>query len=229
MTQMTILLVDDHPLFLEGLQNLLRARGIAVVGMASDGRQALELARDLNPDVVLMDIQMPVYDGLTATRLIKAEMPAIKIVMLTVSADDEHLFEAIKSGASGYLLKSLDADQFFDLLDGVIRGEAALPRNLAARVLQEFAQQAKRSMPAVEVEENDSESDLTPRQIDVLQLVAQGLSNREIADRLFVAESTVKYHMREILSKLHLRNRGQVIAYALREGLVSGTSAPSDP
>lgn len=228
MTEMTILLVDDHPLFLEGLQNLLRARGIGVVGMASDGMQALEMARSLKPSVILMDIQMPICDGLTATRLIKAEMPGIKIVMLTVSADDEHLFEAIKCGASGYLLKSLDADQFFDLLDGVIRGEAALPRNLAARVLQEFAQQAQRSTAPTETDETSTESDLTPRQIDVLQLVAQGLSNREIADRLFIAESTVKYHMREILSKLHLRNRGQVIAYALREGLIPGNTAPPD-
>lgn len=219
MAAMRVLLIDDHPLFLEGLQNLLTARGIEVVGTANDGLDALAQARTLHPDVILMDIQMPHSDGLEATRLIKTEMPDIKIVMLTVSADDEHLFEAIKSGASGYLLKNLEADRFFELLAGVAQGEAPMSRDLAARVLQEFANQAQRAEPASEVEEDPN--DLTSRQTEVLQLVAQGLTNKEIAAALVITERTVKYHMSEILQKLHLQNRAQVIAYAVRTGLVT--------
>jgi len=145
-----ILLVDDHPLFREGLQNLLSAHGIEVLGTADDGLEALEKARALRPDVILMDVQMPRCDGLAATRLIKAEMPDVKIVMLTVSEEDEDLFEAIKSGASGYLVKSLDADRFFQLLAGLERGEAPLSPGLAARILEEFARSAAGAGPAAE-------------------------------------------------------------------------------
>jgi len=226
MASMKVLLVDDHPLFLEGLRNLLIARGIEVVGIASDGLEALAQARALRPNVILMDIQMPRCDGLEATRLIKTELPDIKIVMLTVSADDENLFEAIKSGASGYLLKNLEADRFFDLLSGVAQGEAPMSRDLAARVLEEFAHQARKAEAAREVEAEDPDT-LTPRQMEVLQLVAQGLTNKEIAAALYVTERTVKYHMSEILQKLHLQNRAQVIAYAVRTGLVNDkNSAP---
>lgn len=222
---MKVLLVDDHPLFLEGLRNLLTARGIEVIGTANDGLEALDQARALRPDVVLMDIEMPRCNGLEATRLIKTEMPDIKIVMLTVSADDEHLFEAIKSGAAGYLLKNLEAERFFDLLSGVARGEAAISRDLAAKVLTEFAHQGERSQTVTAAKE-DSEA-LTLRQTEVLQLAVQGLTNKEIAASLFVTERTVKYHMSEILQKLHLRNRVEVIAYAVRTGLVSGESSAS--
>lgn len=223
---MKVLLVDDHPLFLEGLRNLLTARGIEVIGTASDGLEALDQTRTLRPDVVLMDIEMPRCNGLKATRLIKTEMPDIKIVMLTVSADDEHLFEAIKSGAAGYLLKNLAADRFFDLLSGVARGEAAISRDLAARVLAEFAHQGERSR-AVAAAKEDTDA-LTLRQTEVLQLAVQGLTNKEIADSLFVTERTVKYHMSEILQKLHLRNRAEVIAYAMRTGLVSDKNSASE-
>lgn len=226
MESMKVLLVDDHPLFLEGLRNLLTARGIEVVGTASNGLEALGQARALCPDVVLMDIEMPRCNGLEATRLIKAEMPDIKIVMLTVSADDEHLFEAIKSGAAGYLLKNLEADRFFNLLSGVARGEAAISRDLAARVLAEFAHQGERPQTVIAAKE-DTDA-LTLRQTEVLQLVIQGLTNKEIADSLFVTERTVKYHMSEILQKLHLRNRAEVIAYAMRTGLVSDENSTSD-
>lgn len=227
MAPMKVLLVDDHPLFLEGLRNLLIARGIEVVGIANDGLEALAQARALRPDVILMDIQMPRCDGLEATRLIKTELPDIKIVMLTVSADDEHLFEAIKSGASGYLLKNLEADRFFDLLSGVAQGEAPMSRDLAARVLEEFAHQARKAEAAREVEAEDPDT-LTPRQMEVLQLVAQGLTNKEIAAALYVTERTVKYHMSEILQKLHLQNRAQVIAYAVRTGLVNDNNSASE-
>ncbi|MBM4466399.1 MAG: response regulator transcription factor [Chloroflexi bacterium] len=214
---MKILLVDDHPLFREGLQNLLSAHGIEVLGTADDGLEALEKARALRPDVILMDVQMPRCDGLAATRLIKAEMPDVKIVMLTVSEEDEDLFEAIKSGASGYLVKSLDADRFFQLLAGLERGEAPLSPGLAARILEEFARSAAGAGPAAEA---GKVAELTPGQIEVLTLVAQGMTYREVGETLHLSERTVKYHMGQILERLHLENRAQVIAYAARMGLV---------
>jgi two-component system NarL family response regulator len=212
-----VLLVDDHPLFLEGLQNLLAARGIEVVGTASDGLEALEKVRALRPDVILMDVQMPRCDGLVATRLIKAEMPTVKIVMLTVSEEDEDLFEAIKSGASGYLLKSLDADKFFKLLSGLEQGEAPLSPGLAGKVLEEFARSAALAGPAAEA---GKVAELTPGQMEVLTLVAQGMTYKDVGETLCLSERTVKYHMGEILERLHLENRAQVIAYAARMGLV---------
>jgi len=216
---MKVLLVDDHPLFLEGLQNLLRARSIEVVGTAQDGREALTQTRLLRPDVILMDIHMPRCDGLEATRLIKREMPEVQIVILTMSAEDQYLFEAIKEGASGYLLKSLHADQFFDLLSGLARGEAPMTRDLAAKILTEFAHQAHaQASPATT---QDAPDTLTERQLEVLQLMAQGQTNQEIAERMFITERTVKHHISEILQKLHLRNRVQVVAYAVRTGMVN--------
>jgi len=218
---MKVLLVDDHLLFLEALQNLLAARGIEVAGTARDGLDALAQARALRPDVILMDIGMPRCDGLAATRVIKAELPDVKIVMLTVSAEDEDLFEAIKSGASGYLLKSLDAGQFFELLSDLEQGEVALSTGMAARVLEEFVRQAGRAEPATEVGEEDTPG-LTPRQREVLTLVARGLKYKEVGAALCLSESTIKYHMGEILERLHLRNRAQAIAYAARSGLAEG-------
>lgn len=231
---MKVLLADDHALFLEGLQNLLAARGVEVAGVARDGFEALEKARRLRPDVVLMDIHMPRCDGLEATRLIRAELPGVQVVILSSSAEDAQLFEAIKSGASGYLLKSLDAEEFFALLDGLARGEAPMSRDLAAKILAEFAQQANRAAapaapPAIppaadraadRAAEGESVDALTERQVEVLQRIVQGDTNPEIADALFITERTVKYHIREILQKLHLRNRAQMVAWAMRSGLV---------
>jgi two-component system NarL family response regulator len=218
---MKVLLADDHALFKEGLRNLLLAHGVDVVGSARDGLEALALARTLNPDIILMDIRMPRCDGLEATRLIKTELPDIKIVMLTTSASDDDLFEAIKSGASGYLLKSLDAEQFFELLDGVSNGEAAITPDLAGHILKEFAHPTAKSEPAIAGLTSDNLDHLTERQTEVLQKVVDGLPYKEIARALNITERTVKYHMREILQKLHLQNKSQVIAYALRTGLVS--------
>jgi two-component system NarL family response regulator len=226
---MKVLLVDDHPLFLEGLQNLLRSRGVEIAGSAQDGLDALQKARQLQPDVILMDIHMPRCNGIEATRLIKAEMPQVHIVMLTMSADDQHLFEAIKGGASGYLLKSLHADQFFELLSGLARGEAPVTRDLAAKILIEFAQQARPPAPpsqsASSIPDEESLDRLTERQIEVLQRIVQGQTNQEIAAALYITERTVKYHITEILQKLHLRNRAQMVAYALRTGIVNDGSA----
>ncbi len=219
---MKILLADDHALFLEGLKNLLTGRGFQVVGRAQNGLEALEKARALMPDVILMDIRMPVCDGLAATRLIKAERPEIKIVMLTTSTDEADLFEAIKSGACGYLLKSLEADPFVTYLEGVGRGEAAISRELAGALLKEFARQDQDARRRNDMENgNRGDTGLTPRQVEILQLVAQGLPYKDVADRLCLSEHTIKYHMGEILQRLHLKNREEVVAYAARMGLSS--------
>lgn len=210
---MRLLLVDDHALFLEGLRNLLEARGVQVLGAAHDGLEALEQTRALHPDVIIMDIQMPRCNGLEATRLIKSEFPDIKIVMLTVSGDDQDLFEAVKSGAAGYVIKNLDAHQFFELLSGLEKGEAPLSPGLAAKIMNEFARQS--SAPAAPSAAPDRH-ELTPRQIELLTLVAQGLTYKEVAAALNIAEPTVKYHMGEIVARLHLKNRAQAIAYAER-------------
>ncbi len=214
---MKVLLVDDHPLFLDGLRNLLTAHGVEVLGLAHNGLEALDKARTLRPEVILMDIHMPQLDGLTALRLIKAELPEIKIVMLTMSAEDEDLFEAIKSGACGYLLKTQDTDEFFVLLQDVARGETALSPEIAARILSEFGRQASVAQALGDQEQHAS---LSPRQIEVLTLVAHGLTYKEVGAKLCLAERTIKYHMGEIVARLHLENRTQVIEYARRTGLV---------
>ena len=216
-----VLLVDDHGLFLEGLQNLLHAGGFEVVGAARDGLEALRLARALHPDVILMDVRMPNCDGLTATRLIQAEMPEIKIVMLTTSTEDEDLFEAIKSGASGYLLKNLEPNQLFDYLSGLGRGEAPISRELSARLLREFASQAAAldEQAANGLSGGPAGAGLSPRQREILALVAAGQSYKQVGAALNLSEHTVKYHVGEILERLHLKNRAEVVAYALRRGL----------
>ena len=218
---MKLLLVDDHALFLQSLKVLLSTSGYEVVGTASDGMRALDQARVLHPDLILMDIEMPRCDGLTATRLIKAEMAQVKIVILTVSVSDEHLFQAIKSGASGYLLKSQSADRFLEMVGQVEHGGAALPPQLAARLLEEFARQAQHTS-ALGVQ--DAPANLTPRQVEILTLVSQGLTYLEIGESLHLSEPTVRYHMGQIMDRLHLQNRAQVIAYAARHGLTN-----SDP
>ncbi len=215
---MKTLLVDDHPLFLDGLKNLLTLRGIEVVGTARDGMEALEKARALQPEIILMDIQMPNLDGLAATRLIKAELPHVKIVMLTMSAEDGDLFEAIKCGACGYLHKTLDVDEFFSLFQGLTRGEVPLSSGLASKVLEEFARE---SMKSKSIKPSEAKTDvLSARQIQVLTLVAQGLTYKEVGAKLCLAERTIKYHIGEIIERLHLENRSQVIQYARSMKLV---------
>lgn len=212
---MRTLLVDDHALFRAGIASLLRAWGLEVVGQAGDGLEALTAARRLRPDLILMDIEMPNCNGLEATRLIKAEMPEIRIVIVTVSDDDEHLFEAVKSGAEGYLLKGMAEDELERTLDAIAAGEPALSRGLAAKLLDEFARLA-RAEPARKAPGGE----LTAREREVLQRVADGATNRQVAEALVLSEHTVHFHMRNILQKLHLRNRAQAVAYAVRTGLV---------
>lgn len=211
---MRILLADDHALFRDGLSSLLKAWGMEVVGEASDGLEAVDKARLLQPDLILMDVNMPRCDGLEATRRIKAQMPQIKVVMLTVSDDSDDLFDAIKSGAQGYMLKDLSSDQFMEMIQRVARGEVALSPALATRIWNEFSKEkAKRRTET-------GEESLTAREMDVLHLIAEGKSNKEVASLLHISENTANYHVKNILAKLHLRNRAQVVAYAYREGIL---------
>ena len=215
---MRVLIADDHGLFRDGMRSLLEARGIDVVGEARNGREAIELALQLRPEIVLMDLSMPVMNGLEATRLLSAQAPEIRVIVVTASEDDGNLFEAIKSGAQGYIFKNLEAEQFFPLMEGVTRGEPALTPKLAAKLLQEFA---RPTAAAAQPAEAPLAEGLTAREREVLELLVTGVtSNRELADRLVVSENTVRYHLRNILDKLHVQNRAQVIAFAVRSGLV---------
>ena len=209
---MRVLVADDHSLFRDGIVSLLEAAGFDVVGQAGDGRVAVEMALRLRPDLVLMDIAMPQMTGLEALRLIKAESQEMQVVMLTVSDDHADLLEAIKAGAQGYLLKNLNASEFLEMLAGLEHGEAAITRKTAARLIEGFADLSRlRSGPL------DS---LTQREIETLRLVAEGLSNKAIAQALFVSENTVKYHMKNILQKLCVQNRTEAATYAHRAGLL---------
>jgi DNA-binding NarL/FixJ family response regulator len=222
MEPLRILLVDDHILFRKGLASLLASRpGVKVVGEAGDGLEAIDRARETRPDLILMDIGMPNCNGLEATRCIKCEMPGVQIIMLTVSDDDQDLFAAIKWGAQGYLLKNMEPGELFDMLDGARRGEAAISGVLAAKILQEFRE------PGQDVSQQaEARDELTPREIDVLEQIVQGVSNKEIAVALSISENTVKIHLRNILEKLHLQNRIQAAVYAVREGLVDDSLPP---
>jgi DNA-binding NarL/FixJ family response regulator len=251
---MRVLLADDHRLLVEGLSNLLQAHGVEIAGVARDGFEAVARTRELAPDVVLMDIRMPGCDGLAATRLIKAELPQVPIVILTTSTEDDDLFEAIKSGANGYLLKSMDAEALVEALTDALAGVPPLAPGLAARLLAEFAREARESAspgagePGPEPLELTGQLPvaaqapdpgpnrvgatagasattaatprpeppelLTGRQLEILQLVAEGLSYKEIGHRVFLSPRTVKYHMAEIMRKLHLESRAKVLAYA---------------
>jgi DNA-binding NarL/FixJ family response regulator len=211
---MRVLIADDHALFRDGLRSLLEARGIEVVAEARNGQEAIELATLHRPDIVLMDLGMPVLHGLAATRLLLADEPDINVVVVTASEEDADLFEAIKSGAQGYLHKDMEADDLISFLEGVLRGEPALTPALARKLLREFAH------PTPDPTEQESDK-LTVREREVLELMVQGVvSNRALAERLSVSENTIKYHLRQILRKLHLQNRAQVVAYALRHKLV---------
>lgn len=209
-----ILLVDDNTLFAYGLRNLLMVRGFPVVGIAHNGLEAVEKARTLQPDMILMDIEMPVCDGLKATRLLKAEFPNIQIVMLTISEDDDHLFEAIKSGAAGYLLKNLDSDELCELLSGIAYDEPPLSPGLATRILREFAAQDSRMM---HMGAPHNGKQLTPHEVEVLTLVAQGYTYQEVGKALNFSERAIKYHMAGIIQRLQVKNRTEAIAYALQK------------
>jgi len=213
---MRILIVDDHVLVRDGIASLLTAEGFEVVGQAQDGLEALHKAREVRPDLVLMDITMPGVGGLEATRLLQAEMPQVAVVILTVSDDEGDLFEAIRSGARGYLLKDLKPTEFFDSLRAIARGEAVIPQRLASRILEEFRKLSRQAQP------ERPEEALTPREREILGRIASGATYKEVAQALHVSENTIKFYMRKILDKLHLQRRAQVVAWAARHGLTPG-------
>ena len=208
---MRTVLVDDHALFRDGVASLLLAWGHEVVGQASDGGEAIELVDRTSPDVVLMDVRMPNVSGLEATARIKERHPEVAIVMLTVSEEEADLFRAIKAGAQGYLLKNLEAPQLRAMLEGVARGEPAITPATAARIIDEFLRTPGHPKPTQK---------LTDRELEVLKLVTAGQRNREIAVELGISENTVKFHLKNIVEKLHAQNRAELAARAVREGLV---------
>ena len=208
---MRIILVDDHALFRDGLASLLERSGHEVIAQLENGQQAIELICNMNPDLVLMDIRMPKVDGITALQKIKEVCPETLVVMLTISDTDADLFAAIQAGADGYLLKGLNTNEFLEMLAGLERGEAAITRIMTTRLLAGMRQIEKQSQI------NDK---LTPREIQILNLLGKGLSNHQIADQLFISENTVKYHVRNLLGKLGVKNRTEAVSYALREGLI---------
>ncbi|RME46470.1 MAG: DNA-binding response regulator [Caldilineae bacterium] len=215
---MKILLVDDHVLFREGVATLLNAQpDMVVLGEAASAKEAVVKARQLKPDIILMDISLPGDDGLEAARQILAEQPEVNIVFLTAHEDDERLFEAIKLGGKGYMLKNTRTADILAMLRGVERGEAAITRRLAARVLSEFARLQSRLEQMGPSQDEDLL--LTPREQEILRLVATGASNKQIADQLVLSVSTIKNHIRNIFRKLHLKNRREAVAYARRHGL----------
>lgn len=204
------LLVEDHALFRDGLRTLIGMQSdMEVVGEAEDAPSAVALARALQPDVVLMDIDLPGADGIVATREIKTELPDTTIVMFTVFDDVTKLFEAVRAGAHGYLVKNIRSEELLEQLRGIARGEAPISRPMATRILEEFRRGAEQAEPEVL---------LTQREIEVLELVSARNSNRDIAVQLAISENTVKNHLKNILSKLHLKSRRQAAAYGLAKG-----------
>ena len=212
-----VLIVDDHALFRRGLQMVLENEpDIDVVGEGGDGQEAIDMAEKSTPDVVLMDVRMPKHSGIEATRQIKDMLPSTKILMLTISDEEGDLYEAIKAGASGYLLKEISIEEVADAVRSVHQGQSLISPSMASKLLTEFAAMVKRADERTQV----PGPRLTERELEVLKLVAKGLNNRDIGSELFISENTVKNHVRNILEKLHLHSRMEAVMYALREKLL---------
>jgi two-component system NarL family response regulator len=212
-----VLIVDDHALFRRGLVMVLeQEKDIDLVGEAGDGAEAVNIAQDTMPDVVLMDVRMPRRGGIEATSQIKALAPHIKILMLTISDEEADLYDAIKAGASGYLLKEISIEEVANAIRQVYAGQSMISPSMASKLLTEFATMVKKTdeKPA------SAQPRLTEREMEVLRLVAKGRNNRDIAKELFISENTVKNHIRNILEKLHLHSRMQAVVYAVREKLL---------
>lgn len=217
MDNIRVFLADDHDLFREGLAGIIASQAdMEVVGEASDGLEAIVKALELSPDLILMDIQMPGCDGLEATKKIKKELPETTIVVLTVRDEDEKLFEAIKNGAQGYLLKTIRSREMLEMLRGAMQGEAAISPNLAGRMLEEFRRLSK--LAPVDLDEEIVS--LTQREQEVLSLVATGATDKEIAENLYISLHTVKSHMRNILAKLQVNSRREAARLAKQKGLL---------
>lgn len=213
----TMLLVDDHVLFREGLHSIIeRWDDFTVIGEACNGEEAVDKARETLPDLILMDVSMPGMGGLEATRRILQEVLTTRVVMVTVSVDEEDLFKALKSGAHGYILKNTPSRRLHSLLQGVMEGEAPISGIMAAKMLNELNGQRTPVEQA-----NSAIRQLTEREVEILQLVAEGLTNQEIASRLYISENTIKKYLRNVLAKLHLNNRVQAAVFAVQEGLLN--------
>jgi two-component system NarL family response regulator len=212
-----VLIADDHALFRRGLQMVLEQEpGISVVGEAGDGQEAVEKAGETMPDVVLMDVRMPKRGGIEATKAIKELMPHIKILMLTISDEEADLYDAIKAGATGYLLKEVSIEEVGNAIRSVQTGQSLISPSMASKLLSEFATMVKRA----DEKQAAPQPRLTDREMEVLKLVAKGRNNRDIAKELFISENTVKNHIRNILEKLHLHSRMEAVVYAVREKLL---------
>jgi DNA-binding NarL/FixJ family response regulator len=212
-----VVIADDQALFRRGLLVVLAGeQTIEVVGEAEDGKSAVAIAEDLAPDVVLMDVRMPQMDGIEAARRIRQLLPSTKILMLTVSDDEDDLFEAIKAGANGYLLKEISVEQVAESIQAVARGHSLISPFMATKLLREFNALARQAA----AREQLPAPALTARELEVLRLVARGMSNREVAGMLYISENTVKNHVRNILEKLHLHSRMEAVMYAVRKRLL---------
>jgi DNA-binding NarL/FixJ family response regulator len=212
-----VLIADDHALFRRGLNMVLESEeGIEVIAEAEDGEDAIAKAEEFAPDVVLMDVRMPRVSGIEATRQIRDVIPTAKILMLTVSDEEEDLYEAIKAGANGYLLKEISIEEVADAIRSVVQGQSLISPSMASKLLNEFNTLAKQAdeKPRLQAPR------LTTRELEVLKLVAQGMSNRDVAEALFIAENTVKNHVRNILEKLQLHSRMEAVVYAVREKIL---------
>jgi DNA-binding NarL/FixJ family response regulator len=213
-----LLLCDDHAMFRQGLKSILETEeGFRVIGEAANGREAVRYALETQPDVVLMDIQMPGLDGVAATKAILEERPDIRVIVLTMYRQDRYVFEAIKAGARGYLLKDADAGELIEAIRRVHEGETLLSAEMAASILDEFAKLREQAAPP----QGHALSELTQREAAILRLLAQGVSNQQIAEELNVSEKTVRNRLSEIFAKLRLNNRTQAALFALREGIAS--------
>lgn len=213
-----VLLVDDQVLFREGLETLLSVhKDIQVVGNASNGQEAFDVAAHVRPDVVLMDVRMPVLDGVRATSLLKDALPQCRVIVLTTFDDDEYIFDALRAGAVGYLLKDVASAQLVEAIRAVARGESILEPSVAAKVIAEFSRVSS-MVPSMQMEQ--LVEPLSERELEILSLIARGASNKEIAGQLFIAEGTVKNHVTHILSKLGVRDRTQAAIKAKELGLL---------
>jgi DNA-binding NarL/FixJ family response regulator len=216
---MRIAIVDDHPLVRDGIASLLAAWGHEIVGLGSSGADAVRIATTRGPDLVLMDVRMPGTSGIEATAEVKAVRPDVAVVMLTVSEDEADLFAAIRAGAQGYLLKNMEPAQLRSMVEAVGRGEAAIAPATAARILAEFSRRDRAERADQSASRTDPDR-LTAREVEVLGALTEGLRNKEIAGRLGITENTVKFHVRNIVAKLHAQSRVDLAARAVREGLV---------
>jgi two-component system NarL family response regulator len=215
MEPISVLIVDDHTLMRQGLRRILEEAGMQIAGEAENGQEAVAKTLELSPDVVLMDIQMPLMDGIQATREIKSLAPRTTVVILTMHEEEEYLFEAIKAGAIGYLQKNKAPQELIKVIEAAREGLSLLPPALATRVLNEFAALSKQQEQKLK-----HYTQLTSREREVLKLIAQGLSNKEIAKELYISDKTVKNHLSNIFAKLQINDRTKAAILAVKEGLI---------